>query len=146
VLGGASRGANGGGSEVRFEQGKVVWSFLDSHSTCPTPAVLDKTRTALIFLSALNHFEFFVQSESFVEFFQLNSLKIYFSATPVTSFSRCFDSCSWGFAASVKSGLNFQKKGHFGQIFFHFHRERKKHARLREKKQGGPLHIAVINL
>jgi hypothetical protein len=77
-------------------------------------------------------------------FFQLASLKIYFSATPVTSFSRCFDSCSWGFAASNKSGLNFQKIGHFGQAFFHFHRERKNTCGSERKEMEAALALALI--
>jgi hypothetical protein len=58
------------GAAVKRALNRGRWCGL-FHSTCPTPAVCDKTRTALIFLSALNHFEFVAQSESFVEFFPI---------------------------------------------------------------------------
>ena len=80
---GASCGANGGGSGVRFRQGKAAWALLNSPSVFSTPAGLDKARAASGFFSGFESFEVFVQSKSFEEFFfQLNSLKIYLAPLP----------------------------------------------------------------
>jgi hypothetical protein len=90
-----------------------------------TPAGLDKARAASSFSAALSHLKFFVQAESFENVFPIKFFENLFSATPVASFWQLVWQFLLGFAAFVKSGLNFQKKGHFGQTFFHFHRERK---------------------
>jgi hypothetical protein len=80
----------------------------------PSPSPLERLA---LFPAAFKYFSLFGQSESFVDFFPMRIFKKSFSATRGKSFGNGFDSFPWSFAASAKSGLNYQKRAHLVKLF-----------------------------
>jgi hypothetical protein len=83
----------------------------------------------------LSHLKFFGQSESFVEFFQLNPLKIYLAPLPHRLFGSYFGSCSWASRLKWKAAQISKRKAILANVFSISTVDEKARAAQREKKR-----------